>query len=112
LTLAASTTLDLGGNNLIVDYDTASQLNIIQTLVNSARNGGAWTGFGITASAAKNNPQHNTTLGVMEASDFKSIYGAGAGFAGQTIDNTAVLVKYTCYGDANFSGKVDGGDYA
>ena len=27
-------------------------------------------------------------------------------------DNTAVLIKYTYYGDANFNGKVDGGDYS
>src|SRR5260221_4073016 len=31
---------------------------------------------------------------------------------GQPIDNTAVLVKYTYYGDTDFNGKVDGADYA
>jgi len=53
-----------------------------------------------------------TTLGVMEARDFKSIYGAGASFDGATIDSTAVLVKYTYYGDTDFNGTVDFDDYS
>ena len=32
-------------------------------------------------------------------------------FAGQTVDATTVLVKYTYAGDANLDGAVDGGDY-
>jgi hypothetical protein len=47
----------------------------------------------------------------MEATDFKGIYGAAAPFSGQTIDNTAVLIKFTYYGDADFSGFVDFDDY-
>src|ERR1041385_7293630 len=47
------------------------------------------------------NPK-NTTLGAMEATDYKAIYGANATFDGQAIDTTAVLIKYTYYGDADF----------
>jgi hypothetical protein len=47
----------------------------------------------------------------MEAADFKSIYGAAATFTGQTIDTTALLIKYTYYGDADFNGKVNFDDY-
>jgi hypothetical protein len=104
--------LDLNDNDMIVDYAAVSQLSAIQTLINSARAGGAWTGSGITSSSAKNNAQHNSTLGAMEATDYKSIYGQSALFGGQSIDNSAVLVKYTYYGDANFNGKVDGADYS
>jgi len=48
----------------------------------------------------------------MEASDYKSVYGQNATFDGQSIDSTAVLVKYTYYGDADFNGKVNFDDYA
>jgi hypothetical protein len=33
-------------------------------------------------------------------------------FSGQVIDTTAVLVKYTYYGDTDFSGTVDFDDYS
>jgi hypothetical protein len=48
----------------------------------------------------------------MEASEFKSIYGPAATFAGQAIDTTAVVVKYTYYGDADFNGVVNFDDYS
>jgi hypothetical protein len=112
LTMGASAKLDLNDNDLILDYTGPSQLAAIQTLINSARAGGAWTGSGITSTAAKNANPNNTTLGVMEASDFKSIYGPTALFAGEAIDSTAVLVKYTYYGDTDFNGRVDFDDYS
>ncbi|MBC8107948.1 MAG: hypothetical protein H7Z14_15270 [Anaerolineae bacterium] len=112
LGIAATGSLDLANNDLIVDYTGASQLASIQSLINSARAGGGWTGPGITSSAAKNTNPRNTTLGVMEASEFKSIYGPSALFAGEAIDSTAVLVKYTYYGDVDFNGVVDFDDYA
>jgi hypothetical protein len=81
-------------------------------LINTARAGGVWTGFGITSSSAKNIlATKNTTLGAMEATDYKLINVANTTFDGEPIDNTAVLIKYTYYGDANFNGQVDGNDY-
>src|SRR5689334_13064255 len=47
----------------------------------------------------------------MEASDYKSIYGASATFDGEWLDNSMVLVKYTYYGDTDFNGKVNFDDY-
>jgi hypothetical protein len=38
----------------------------------------------------------------MEASDYKSISALNTTFDGEPIDNSAVLIKYTYYGDANF----------
>jgi hypothetical protein len=111
LFLSADSRLDLSDNDLIVDYGGASQLGVVQALVNSARHGGDWLGAGLTSSAARDNPRHNTTLGVMEAADYESIYGAGTTFDGQAIDTTAVLVKYTYYGDTDFNGKVNFDDY-
>jgi hypothetical protein len=111
LTLTGTGTLDLNDNNLIVDYATSTQLPAVQSLINAARSGGAWTGNGITSSSAKNNSDHNTSLGAMEASDFKNLYGASALFDGEAIDTTAVLVKYTYYGDTDFNGQVNFDDY-
>jgi hypothetical protein len=111
LSVTGTGKLDLNDNDLILDYTGASQLAAVQALINAARNGGAWNGAGLTSSTAAANAQHNTTLGAMEATDFKAIYGAGALFDGQTIDTTAVIVKYTWYGDADFNGKVNFDDY-
>ncbi len=102
-------------NNAVIVDSTGSRtptLAAIQALINSARNGGLWNGPGITSNTARDNPQHNTTLGAMDAADFKAIYGPGALFHGQPVSNNAVLVMYTYYGDSNFNGKVDGADYA
>ncbi|CAN5640628.1 hypothetical protein BH09PLA1_BH09PLA1_09880 [soil metagenome] len=110
--LQPNATLDLRDDSLIIDYSGASELAATQLLINSARDGGAWNGIGITSTSAKNNPLHNTTLGAMEASDFKSIYGTAALFGGHAIDSTAVLVKYTYYGDADFNGVVNFDDYS
>ena len=64
------------------------------------------------SSIAQTNPLHNTTLGAMEATDYRSIYGPSATFDGQPIDNTTVLVKYTYYGDTDFNGTVNFDDYS
>ena len=104
--------LDLNNNDLIVEYTGASALPLVQQLIQVARTGGAWSGAGITSSSARLASPANTTLGVVEASDFKSIYGADATFDGQTIDTSAVLVKYTYYGDTDFNGVVDFDDYS
>jgi hypothetical protein len=108
---AITGTLDVTNNALVVDYDTANPFPDIRQYINSARNGGAWNGFGITSSAAAAHPTHSTTLGVMESADYLAIYGAGTPFEGQAIDSTAVLVKYTYYGDTDFNGKVNFDDY-
>jgi len=62
------------------------------------RNGGTWTGLGLTSSIAKNANPQNTTLAVLESSEFQSLY-PGAPFSGEPIDASAVLVKFTYYGD-------------
>jgi hypothetical protein len=103
--------LDLTDNDLIVDYAMTSPLATIQSLIAAARNGGAWNGSGITSTAAASANPRNTTLGVMGSADYRTIYGNTASFSGRSIDATAVLVKYTYYGDANFSGRVTFDDY-
>ncbi len=104
--------IDLNNNDMIVDYSGATALPLVQQLIQVARAGGAWSAGGITSTSARNANPQNTTLGALEAADFKSIYGAGATFANQTIDTTAVLVKYTYYGDADYNGVVNFDDYS
>jgi hypothetical protein len=104
--------LDLGNNNFIYDYTGSTVLPNILGILNRGRAGGTWNGdLGFTSSAARVNPQHNTTLGIMETTEYKALRGAGAAFSGHAIDDTAVLLKYTYYGDADFNGVVNFDDY-
>jgi hypothetical protein len=104
--------LDLNDNDMIVDYTGASPLPTIQALIASARNGGAFTGPGLTSTAAKTATPKNKTLGIMESADFKTIYGPSASFSSESIDTTSVLIKFTYYGDADLSGAVNFDDYS
>jgi hypothetical protein len=104
--------LDMNDNDFIYDYSGSTVYQGILNPINWARAGGSWNGTtGMTSSPARVNPQHNTTLGIMESRDYKTLYGANATFDGQAIDDTAILVKYTYYGDADFNGKVNFDDY-
>jgi hypothetical protein len=107
---SATATLDLNDGDLIVRGGGGAGLSTVSALIASARNAGTWTGLGVTSSSARDNPTHNTTLGVMLGADYTSISG-GAVFHGSTIGTGDVLVKYTYYGDANFSGTVNFDDY-
>jgi hypothetical protein len=102
--------LNLNDNDFILDSSGASQLDAVRAMINGARNAG-WGTSGLTSATAHDNPKHNTGLGAMTSTEFKSIYGPGAAFDGQPIDDDAVLVKYTYNGDANFDGRVTFDDY-
>ena len=68
-------------------------------------------GAGLTSTAAKNDVKKITTLAAVEALDWKTLTN-NTTFDSEPIDNSAILIKYTYYGDANFNGRVDGGDYS
>ena len=123
-------TLDLGDNDLIVDYvgtapgsspigawnglpngSTYDYYDGIQGLVAYGRSHPGWSAAGIV-STRPDALGGLTTLGVREAGDVLGISGAQTGlFAGQTVDATTILVKYTYDGDANLDGRVDADDY-
>jgi GH25 family lysozyme M1 (1,4-beta-N-acetylmuramidase) len=114
--LAVGGTLDLNANSLVVDYSGSSPIGSwngsaytgVAGLVQSGRNGGSWDGTGIKTSSGDS--LH--ALGAAEASDVLGISGSNtAVFAGQTVDATSVLVKYTYAGDANLDGKLNVDDY-
>ncbi|MDB5326498.1 MAG: sdrD 1, partial [Phycisphaerales bacterium] len=75
----------------------------------AGRAGGTWTGFGLVSTAALSDGR--TTLGYMDAGDYRAIYGADASFDGQPLPAQAVVVKYTFAGDADFNDKVDFNDF-
>lgn len=109
LTLAGGTTptakLDITNNAFVVDYDTADAepFDTIKAQVVVAYAGGAWTGNGITSSNA-NSGQFG--VGYAEASSVSpvpAIFG--------TVDDTAVLLRLTRYGDANLDGLVNLSDF-
>lgn len=110
--------MDLTNNGMIVDYFGTSPLGAgsfdapsIGALIKQGSNNNAWTGNGITSStaaavAADSNNPHKTALGYAEASALGI-----TSFMGQTVDTTAVLVRYTYLGDANLDGAVNQLDF-
>jgi autotransporter-associated beta strand protein len=106
--IASGGTMDLQDNDLIVG--SATPPDTLLGYIRDARNGGAWDGTGLTSSVAKNNPQHNTTLGLLTGAEFTSAGGTGT-FSGQSYDGSDSLIKYTYYGDSDFNGRVNFDDY-
>jgi hypothetical protein len=109
--LAPGGAVDVGEHALVVDYAAGgpSAYGEIAALLTSGRHGGDWSGSGIVSSSAAGNL---TTLGVAEASQVLTITGTQtAVFAGQPVDSSAVLVKFTYAGDANLDGKINVDDY-
>ena len=105
LNITGTGKLNLNDNALIVDYAPGSPSPIagIQSLLASGFHGGAWNGNGIVSGSAD---ASTFALGFAEAAEV----AAGGTFAGQTVDRTAVVVKFTLYGDATLDGKVDFND--
>ena len=97
--------LDITNNPMVVDYapGTGGQLAAVRADVFSGFAGGAWNGDGIVSSNANGN-SHG--VGYAEASavaPVPAIFG--------TVDNTAVLLRLTRYGDANLDGQVNLQDF-
>ena len=103
--------IDLRDNDMVVDYSTTAEAQAVRDMLFYGRSNGSWNGIGIASSTAAANPGHLTTLGLMEATHFKLVYGQSATFDGQALDDTALLIKYTYYGDADFNGRVTSEDY-
>jgi hypothetical protein len=103
-------TIDINAG-MVVRYTTTSPLPALRAQIAAARNFGSWNMPGITSTNARNAPAHNTTLGIMEGTEFQSIYGTAAPFFGYASNNTSVLIRYTYYGDSDFNGRVNFDDY-
>ncbi len=97
--------LNINDNPVIVDYAGASPVASIGAMIASAYNNGAWNGPGVTSLSTA----PNKGVGYAESSEVFSTFPAT--FAGQSVDNTAVLLRVALYGDANLDGAVNLGDF-
>jgi hypothetical protein len=104
LDVAGSGVLNVGDNALVLDYSGLSPIAGVQSLLQRGFNGGAWNGRGLTSSLAN---ASMFALGFAEA----SAVAPGGSFAGQNVDATSVVVKFTRYGDANLDGTVNTADF-
>ena len=104
--------LDLANNDLDV---SGGSLSVLSSQI--AQGDLSATG-GIISSTALSQRTGLVTLGVIQNTDNAStgpLYGTSAplgAFDGANPSSSAVLIKFTYFGDANLDGKVDGTDYA
>jgi hypothetical protein len=110
LALADEGTLDLGGGGLVLDYAGSSPVGDVRAEIVSGRDGGRWDGHGITAELARMNPA--AAVGYAEASAILSFTAGEAGFLGEAVDPTTLLVRATLAGDANLDGRITFDDLA
>jgi hypothetical protein len=110
----ASGFLDLSGNDMII---TSGNIGTVTSLLGTGFNNGAWNGLtGIESSMAASDTTHLTALGsILNNATGSPLFGSGTTlglFDGISPATTAILIKYTYYGDTNLNGKVDGTDYS
>jgi alpha-amylase len=106
--------LDLMNNQLVLESNAANRAADLARVINMVEQGysnGAWTGQGITSSAAASDTTHLHALGVI-LNDNGSGSPLYSSFYNQSADDDAILIAYTYVGDANLDGKVDGSDYS
>src|SRR5262249_3101184 len=100
---------DIGRTPLVVDYSGGSPVAAVARYLQSGYAPGSWNGTGRRRAAAAVDNQRRTALGFAEAS---AVLGpTGGTFEGLSVDETALLVKYTVYGDANLDSSVDTVDF-
>ena len=110
LTIADGGKFDLTNNAIVIDYSGSSPIG--------SANGGVYSGFtrmiqsrGIHSSHAATTAGL-TTIAIGEAAELLGLRATDTTtWAGQPIDATTILVRYTYDGDANLDGIIDGGDY-
>jgi FG-GAP-like repeat len=108
LFISGNSNLNLNDNDLILDYSGVTPLTDVVSKIIQGRGASP---AGIYSAPAKASPYLNA-LGVAEASQVLGITGTQTRlFAGQAVDATAVLVKFTYAGDANLDGKINVDDY-
>jgi hypothetical protein len=100
--------LDLTDEDMIIDYAIGYNLAALQARLASGYAGGAWNGQGINSSTAAA-AGGATAVGYADSGAIFSAFPAT--FAGQPVDATAILLKYTYYGDANLDGTVNLQDF-
>jgi hypothetical protein len=116
-------TLNLNNNDLVVQASNESTalLNLanVADMVRSGYDSGDWLGAGITSQFAADDFSQgygNIGVGVILNDDGSHVNPDGSGgpiwttFDGAPVDQYAVLVKYTFYGDLDLKGSITFGD--
>lgn len=112
LSLGADATLNLADNALLLQSTPKLKKSALATLtgqIASAYSQGAWSGPGLSSSAAAaSNGQR--TLGILlnDRGTGSPFYST---FAGQPASINDILIKYTHAGDADLNGRLDASDY-
>jgi hypothetical protein len=114
-----TSTLDLTDNDLLVDYASpaTNPIATVQGMVAAGFHNGDWLGKRITSSVAAAPAQGgNYALGVADNATLTNPFGNGTTtgplFAGQSVDTTTVIVKFTHRVDLDVDGLVTGNDSA
>jgi hypothetical protein len=107
----AGSKIDLADSKAIVNYTGVTPAATIRALLMTGRGTGSWDGEGINSStaatiAADNSNVHKTAIGYGEASTLGL-----SSFAGQSVDGTTIVMRYTYLGDANLDGRVNALDF-
>jgi hypothetical protein len=100
--------LDLKDNAMVIDHSGTSPIADIQALLTSGYDAAAWDGNGINTSLGTSN---TFALGYAENDNSGGGVNFTTTFEGYTVDNTAVLIRYGRYGDANLDGTVNSDDF-
>ncbi len=99
-------TLDLSTNALAIQTsgpsDKAAQLPLLLDQLASGKNGGTWSGPGITSSTLANDPASAQTLVLADNADLHLTT-----FHGQLVDDNTLLLTLAHNGDATLDNKVD-----
>ena len=115
VSVAATASLDIEDNMLIVQADAATRQSVlagIESLVGSARNASpAWTGPGIKSGAAARKMLTGLAALINDDGTGPIVPTVMVGGAAETVDRNCVLVVYVWEGDTNLDGIVDAADY-
>ena len=103
LSITGNGTLDINNNHIIINYGAGPDpIASIAAWIKSGYAAGAWTGTGITSTAAQSN-SGSYGIGYADAADPGNPAGLSSG---------QIEVMYTLLGDANLDGSVNGSDFA
>ena len=92
----------------MLDYSGPSPAAGVEGMVNTGYNGGDWLGKRITSSTA--NANRNFALAVSDNSRLAIPFSSTRLFAGEAVDTTAVLVKFTHRVDLDLDGVITTND--
>ncbi len=107
LTFAGAGKFDLTNGSLIIDYAGASPIAALQAALATGYAAGAWTGNGLNSSTAAASPIADA-IGFAEAAE---VLTPPLSFAGESVDSSTVVARYTLGGDADLTGDVTLDDF-